>query len=241
MIERGEDDDFPPYQGESTDEFDHDWDDDGQLALADEDERLPWLEADDYEAEPGFDWRIVIYALVGLAVVVALLGGIWYATKDRADPELEPDGSTIAAPDGPYKQRPDDAGGAEVAGTGDQAFEVAEGQSTRGIIAEDDTPRPAIDVDQGEGAAPTLQATETAAAGQVYVQIGAFGSREDADAAWVSAGGRYPALSGMRHRVVEGDANGVKVFRLQAIAASRDAGEATCRSIRSAGGDCYIR
>ncbi|KLE33931.1 hypothetical protein AAW00_11940 [Aurantiacibacter luteus] len=218
------------------------WDDDGQLALADDDEQLPWLEADDYEDEGGFDWRIVVYALFGLAVVALLLGAVWYFTRDKADPELMPDGSTIEAPEEAYKERPENPGGAEVAGTGDQAFEVAEGQSTRGIIGDEGEVRPSIDRDQGEDApAPDASATATASGSEVYVQIGAFGSRADADAAWATATSRYPALSGMRHRVLEGEVNGATVFRLQAVAASRDAGEATCRSIRNAGGDCYIR
>ena len=45
----------------------------------------------------------------------------------------------------------------------------------------------------------------------------------------------------MRHRIVEAEVNGATVYRLQAIAANREAGDAACRSIRNAGGDCYIR
>jgi len=236
----GQDNDAPSFAAEE------------QLILGTEDDALPWLEADDEEEEPGFDWRLITYGVTGLAVVAALLGAIWWFTRDRADPQLVADGSTIAAPAGPYKQRPDDAGGAEVAGTGDQAFAVAEGESTRGRIASNDggsssDARPAIDTAQGEtqgragGEAQAETPAETEASGAVYVQIGAFGSRADADAAWSREAGRYSALSGMRHRVVEGDVNGAKVYRLQAIAADRAVADATCRSIRSAGGDCYIR
>ncbi|RJY09042.1 SPOR domain-containing protein [Aurantiacibacter aquimixticola] len=215
-----------------------------QLTLADEDEALPWLEADEYEEEGGFDYRLIFYAIGGLAVIAALLAAIWWFGQGRGEGERVADGSTIEAPDGPYKQRPDDPGGAEVAGTGDQAFQVAEGESTRGRVdgqdGGDSDARPSVDVaqsdaDEGQGGA------DEGPAGAVYVQIGAYGSRSDADAAWSRQAQRYSALSGMSHRVVEADVNGATVFRLQAISGSRSAAEATCRSIRDAGGDCYIR
>ena len=220
-----------------------------RLDLADDDDDLPWLDADDYEEESGFDWSLIRFAAMAVVALVVLLGLIWWLTRDRADPELVADGSTIEAPAGPYKQRPDDPGGAEVEGTGDQAFEVAEGQSTRGRIGgSDNAPRPSIDRQQetdGE-ASPAPSASPSASAssgssGAAYVQIGAFASRADAQTAWTSAVQRYSALSGMRNRIVEAEVNGATVYRLQAVAGSREAGEATCRAIRNSGGDCYLR
>ncbi len=208
-----------------------------QLALDDEDEALPWLADDgDYEDEGGFDARLIWFGLIGLLVIGALLFAAWWLLRDRADPELVADGTTIEAPDGPYKERPEDPGGREVAGTGDTAYEVAEGQSTRGRLADGETPAPGIDVAQGED-----DGEDAAPGGAAYVQIGAFTSRADADEAWVSARGRYSALSGLRSRIVEAEVNGAIVYRLQAIAPSREAGDATCRAIRNSGGDCYIR
>ncbi|QZH73881.1 MAG: SPOR domain-containing protein [Erythrobacter sp.] len=241
---------FGAYPGDRDEDLgnvaeNENWADEEQLTLAQDDDDLPWLEADDYEEEQGFDFRLIGYAVLGLAVVGALLAAIWWFTRDRADPELVADGSTIEAPEGAYKQRPDDAGGAEVRGTGDQAFAVAEGQGTRGRIASEDggdsDPQPSIDVAQADANADDDATDAAPISGAVYVQIGAYGSRADADAAWSREAGRYSVLSGMRHRVVEGDVNGAKVYRLQAIAGDRASADATCRSIRSAGGDCYIR
>ncbi len=112
-----------------------------QLALANEDEDLPWLEADDYEEEQGFDWRLITHALIGLAVLARCWRRSWWFTRDRADPELVADGSTIEAPEGAYKQRPDDAGGAEVEGTGDQALKWPRVESARGRIDSGDARR----------------------------------------------------------------------------------------------------
>lgn len=209
-----------------------------QLLLQDDDDALPWLEDDgDYEDEGGFDARLIWFALIGLLVIAVILFGAWWLLRDRPDAELVADGTTIEAPDSPYKERPEDPGGREVAGTGDTAYEVAEGQATRGMLAENaPTPAPSIDIVQGDE-----EAEESAPAGAAFVQIGAFTSRSDAQDAWVSARGRYSVLSGMRSRIVEAEVNGATVYRLQAIAPSREAGDATCRAIRNAGGDCYIR
>ena len=242
-----------PYPGdddqnlEAEDTVEESWEEEGQLSLADEDEDLPWLEADEYEEEGGFDWRLLWTALIGLLVVGAALGAIWWFNRDAPDPELVADGSTIEAPEGAYKQRPEDSGGTEVAGTGDQAFEVAEGESTRGRMAGEDADseaRPSINASQAASSAtPAASASSSSSdtAGAVYIQIGAFGSRADAESAWSTESRNHSALSGMRHRVVEGDVNGAKVYRLQAIAADRSSADATCRSIRNSGGDCYIR
>lgn len=227
-------------EGFEGEEFEGAWEEDGQLALSGEDDDLPWLEADDYEEESGFDFRLIGVALVGLLVVAALLGAGYWFTRDRPDAEMVPDGSTVAAPEGPYKERPEDGGSSQVAGTGDLAFQTAEGESTRGRIDADDGgdrgAAPSIDVAQADG-----ESTPPAASGGAYVQIGAFGSKADAEAAWSSATQRFSALSGLRHRVIEAEVNGAPVFRLQAVASDEGAANSVCRSIRNSGGDCYVR
>ena len=101
-----------------------------QLALADGEERLPWLESDDDYEQPGVDTgRVVAFAAVGLLAVVLVVGAIWWFTRDRTDEALVADGGVIEAPDAPYKTRPDDPGGRQVEGTGDTSFEVAEGET----------------------------------------------------------------------------------------------------------------
>ena len=236
MTYPGDDDDLE----HRDDAFDESWEEEEQLTLADEDEDLPWLEADEYEEEGGFDARLIVYAVLGLLVVALVLAAFWWFMRERPDPELVPDGSTIEAPEGAYKERPEDPGGAQVAGTGDQAFETAEGQSTRSRIDDGGEARPAIDREQ-RGSDTSGGNDDGDNGNAVYVQIGAFSSESDAEAGWSSAAQRYSSLSGMRHRVVEAEVNGSTVYRLQAIAGDRAGAEATCRAIRNAGGDCYIR
>lgn len=230
---------FPAGDPDDEDIVDETYEAEEELALQGEDDSLPWLEDDEYyEDEGGFDGRIIWFALIGLLVIAGILLAAWWFTKDAPDDELAADGSTIEAPEGAYKQLPEDPGGREVEGTGDTAYQVAEGESQRGMLADDtQVPRPSIDINQGEGEDGAGSESPDA----VYVQIGAFTSRSDASEAWVSASNRYSGLSGMRHRIVEAEVNGATVYRLQVIAANREAGDAACRSIRNAGGDCYIR
>lgn len=230
---------FPPGDPEDENGVDEALEAEEELALQGEDDGLPWLEDDEYyEDEGGFDTRVIWFGLIGLLVIAAILLAAWWFTRGSTDPELAADGSTIEAPEGAYKQLPEDPGGREVEGTGDTAYQVAEGESLRGMLADgEDTAQPSIDIYQGA----SYPGAESENAEAAYVQIGAFTSRADADQAWSSASGRYSALSGMRHRIIEAEVNGATVYRLQAIAANREAGDAACRSIRNAGGDCYIR
>lgn len=214
-----------------------------QLILSQPADRLPWLESDDDDGDDdGVDSsRIVAFALVGLLAVVVLVGALWWFTRDRPDPELVADGSTIEAPATPYKQRPANAGGTQVAGTGDKSFEVAEGRNVEGRIAGEDMPvvKPAIDLKQASATGAATPAP--AAVSGVGVQVGAYSSREAAEAGWQQLAGRLPPLDGRSHRVVEGTADSGSIFRLQAVAGSVAEAEALCRSLRAAGGDCQVK
>ena len=212
-----------------------------QLALADGDERLPWLESDDDYEQPGVDTgRIVGFAAVGLLAVVVLLGALWWFTSDRSDETLVADGGTIEAPDEPYRTRPDDPGGRQVEGTGETSFEVAEGKKVEGRIAGSGevpqvVPGPSIDREQaGAGDSP-------APAGAVGVQVGAYSSREAAETGWSTLAARIEALQGRNHRVVQGTADSGTIYRLQALAGTVAEAETLCRTIKSQGGDCQVK
>jgi len=217
-----------------------------QLAFADNDERLPWLESDDDYEQPGVDTgRIVAFAAVGLLAVVLILGLVWWFTGDHTDEALVADGSVIEAPDQPYRSRPDDPGGIEVAGTGETSFEVAEGQTVEGRIDDGAAPSPSIDREQADtpvvppSASPS--ASPTASGGGIGVQVGAYSSRSAAETGWSTLAGRIEALSGRSHRIVQGTADSGTIYRLQAVAGSVTEAEALCRSIKSEGGDCQVK
>lgn len=218
-----------------------DFDDDGviepeELAFAHEDERLPWLEADDEAEEPGVDSGRVIGFVIGALVLLGLvIGALWWFFRDHTDIAVVADGSTIEAPAGPYKTKPADPGGSEAVGTGNTSFAVAEGKGPEGKVASpNEVPHPSIDREQaGSGAAPV--------ASGVGVQVGAYSSRDRAEAGWSTLSTRYPALGGVSHRIVEGTVDGSPIFRLQAVAGDVKAAQILCSALQSQGGDCQVK
>ncbi|WP_126176290.1 SPOR domain-containing protein [Tsuneonella rigui] len=210
---------------------------DEQLTLADEDERLPWLESgdDDEDDVGGVDTgRIVGFAMFAALALAALVGGIWWFGQRDAAPELVADGSTIEAPVGPYKEKPANPGGKTFEGTGNLAPAVGEGKTTEGVIAEE-LPKPSIDAPKpGQTPAP-------AAAGGVGVQVGAYNSKETAEAGWQKLLSRTDKLAGVSHRVVEGKADMGTVYRLQAVAGDAAGASALCRALKGDGIDCQVK
>lgn len=245
--------DLPETEGEIVEALEAE----EQLSLTGDDDALPWLEADEDEAEPASDYRILIFGALAVLALAAILFGARHFLGTGDDRNAAPDGSTIAAEDGAYKSLPENPGGEQVAGTGDLSFEVGEGQG--GEDSAGAGASPSIDVDQ-DGAdrpsalaprAPAAAATGAAAgaaatagaarSGGVGVQVGAYSSRAAAEAGWNQLAGRFNALSGANHRIVEGTADGGTIFRLQAVSADLAGAEALCRLIRNAGGDCQVK
>ena len=206
----------------------------GQLELDNGDEQLPWLESDDDYAEEGVDTaRIVAFGLIIFVVLGLLLGGIWWWSNQNGDPSLEPDGSTIAAPEGDFRERPEDPGSRVFDGTGDVAPAVGEGQTRESVIDSTQSPRPSVD-------SATTENTTTSATG-VGVQIGAFQTRQSAERGWRVLVGQHSQLAGLQHRIVEGEAEFGTVFRLQAIAPDQAAADRLCTNLRSNGGSCQVK
>lgn len=208
-----------------------------ELELTVGDERLPWLESDDELEPPGVDTgRIAAFALLGLLGAVLVAGATWYLLRDDSGADMVADGSVIEAPDEPYRTRPEDPGGREVAGTGNASFQVAEGKQVEGQIASSPAPRPAIDLEQDDGAKPAPVAD-----GSVGVQVGAYATRSAAEAGWSTLVNRLEPLHGRSHRVVEGMADSGRIFRLQALAGNVAEAESLCAGIKAAGGDCQVK
>ena len=208
-----------------------------ELEFADEDERLPWLESGEYDDEDGGvdTGRILGFALVGLIVIAALVGGIYWFSRGGPDRAVVADGSTIAAPEAPYKERPEDPGGKTFEGTGNVAPAVGEGQTREGRLARSDPPRPSVD------ARKAGEPVETAAASGVAVQVGAYSTREGAESGWRKLAGQTDKLQGVTHRVVQGEADIGTVFRLQAMAGDAAAARALCVALKSDGIACQVK
>lgn len=217
-----------------------------RLAL-DDNEKLPWLQSDDDELDdyrPSGTGRLLAIGAAGLLLLAALIGGIWWLShRATADGGLA-DGSTIKALPGGYKVAPDDPGGKTFAGTGDSAFGVAVGQNRPARLGEQapiETPAP-LPTPAAASAAPSPAPSPTPAqTGGVGVQVGAYSSRESAEAGWQRLSGRHEALSGLHHRVVEGRADIGTVYRLQAVTGGQAEANALCSQLKAGGLPCQVK
>lgn len=204
-----------------------------ELAFADADERLPWLESDeDYAEEGGVDTgRIIGFALLALLALAVLVGLIWWIGKRGPDPELAPDGSTIQAPPGNYKEKPQNPGGQTFEGTGDIAPAVGEGKKKEGRLATDKSP-----------AAATTAATDAPAnASGPGVQVGAYSTRVSAEEGWTRLMRQTDKLNGVRHRVIEGKIDIGTVYRLQAVPGDLAAANSLCAALKTDGVACQVK
>ncbi len=208
-----------------------------ELALAEDHRSLPWLETDDYEEDEGSAGlgQMLLLGLGGLVAIGVVLGGLWY-WSNRPEGDMVADGSTIEAPPGPLKERPEDPGGKEFAGTGDVAPGVGEGQVQEGRLATIPAPPPSPSVDAAGSRAP-----EASQPSGVGIQVGAFSSRESAERGWETLTRQTDALSGVRHRVMEGQIDSGTVYRLQAVAGDAAAARALCSTLKSQGIACQVK
>lgn len=210
-----------------------------ELALDDGDQRLPWLESgDDDDDESDGGGRMFAFVAGGLVLLLALVGGIWWATHRGTGAELA-DGSVIRAPAEPYKTAPANPGGKPMAGTGDTAYAVSAGQTRPPKLASGaPTPAPTPTASAKSGAAPS--AAPAAAAGP-GVQIGAFSSQAAAEAAWTRLSAQYDALKGLHHRIASASADIGTVYRLQAVAGDAAGANALCGKLKGAGLACQVK
>ena len=225
-----------------------------ELSLSEEEEPLPWLESGDYgEADEGVDTgRIVGFVLIAALALVGLFGSIWFFSNRGGDSELIADGSTIEAPVGPVKEKPENPGGRNFAGTGDVAPAVSEGQTREGRIAEKIFPKPSINIVKPNAAKPgsiksaatkpeTAKPATTASSGGVAVQVGAYSNKAGAEKGWNALNRQTDALSGFKYRIVEGQADIGTVYRLQAVAGDAGSAKSLCDKLRADGLACQVK
>lgn len=222
-----------------------------------EDERLPWLESADYEDESRSSdtGKLVGVILIGILALALLLGALYWLTNSRTDEELVADGSTIEAPEGPFRERPEDPGGRTFEGTGNVAPAVGEGETREGRLASDD----ARSGDRGSGSragggdarsGSNAQASSrsgdrsggaSAGSGGVGVQVGAYATRDGAERGWNIISRQTDALSGVKYRIVQGQADIGTVYRLQAVPGDMAAANRLCSALKADGVACQVK
>jgi hypothetical protein len=207
----------------------------------DDNDRLPWLEtADGSDSEPNRSpMRVALVAIAGLALLAAIVGGIfWLQPRQAGGPNGT--GELIVAPKGNYKEKPLDAGGKSFEGEGDSAFAASEGQKTGAVLAV--LPAGSAAAPRPVAAKPMIPAaTNSAPANAVLVQLGAFGDSAKAEAAWTGLNKRFGFLAGVKRKIAQTNVEGGgTVFRLQAVTANSTEAQQLCAKLKVAGENCLI-
>ena len=216
------------------------------------DEALPWLEPVDDEDEPrGVSGRKMAAALLMVGLAVAIIAVTMFVMgRERGGsgpPEL------IRAEAGPYKIKPTDPGGLDVAGDSGTAFATGAGedQDSKLDVGKMDEPPPPLPPAAGEVTkpvapppppkpvpAPVVADAAPAAPGASgpTVQLGAYGSTAKAETAWRMLSSRFPAVAGMSKQIVP-YSGGV---RLRAGAASTEQAMTACAAVTAGGENCFV-
>ncbi len=215
-----------------------------------EDGELPWLAPVDDEDEPrGVSGRKMLAALLVVLVAAAIVAGtfFWLGRQDPVGigaPEL------IRAEPGPYKVKPSDPGGLDVAGESGTAFETSAGQDSDAqldlnAIAEQPVARPPKEepkrIPPGETKEPVVDKPApppekpSGGSGSV-IQLGAYKNAAQAERAWTALSSRFSSIAAMTKLIVPYSGG----FRLRAGAASPAEARRACQTLRVAGESCFV-
>jgi hypothetical protein len=189
--------------------------------------------------------------LIGLLLVL-LAGAVVAGTMfwlGRQDPAPGGAPQLIRAEPGPYKVKPSDPGGLDVAGDSETAYSTSAGEDPDAALdvrklPPEMTPLPVETPQQAAPAkkippkepAPEEAATPTAPSGPT-IQLGAYASTVKADTAWKLLSGRFPQVAALNKVIVTANVGGKAVYRLRASGSS-DQTKAACAALKAAGESC---
>lgn len=215
-----------------------------------EDSELPWLEpVDDEDGPRGVSARKMLAALMVVLLASAIVAGtfFWLGRQDPVGigaPEL------VRAQPGPYKVKPTDPGGLDVAGESGTAFETSAGQDSDAQLDLDALPeqpvaRPPKEepkrIPPGETKEPVEDKPAPApdkpsgGSGSV-IQLGAYKNAAQAERAWTALSSRFSTIAAMNKLIVPYSGG----YRLRAGAASPAEARQACQALRVAGENCFV-
>ncbi|MEO6359199.1 MAG: SPOR domain-containing protein [Sphingomicrobium sp.] len=219
---------------------------DGRTAY---DEQLPWLEAvDDEDGPRGISARkmlaLLMVVLAGAVLVAATF--FWIGQRDQGSTGAP---ALIKAESGPYKVKPSDPGGLDVAGESETAFQTSAGEdndaqldaaklapeaATKAVAVPPPAAAPAL-IEAPKPAEPAAAEPTPAASGST-IQLGAFKNSTQAERAWSALSARFPAVTGMSKMIVPYPGG----IRLRAGAASPADAKQACAAVTAGGENCFV-
>jgi len=210
-----------------------------------DDGQLPWLQAVEDEEEPrGVSARKRLAALLVVLIAGVLVAGtfFWLGRRDAGvsgPPEL------IKAQPGPYKVKPPNPGGLDVAGESQTAFETSAGEDRdsqldlnavpEAPVEKPSPPPPKPPAEAAKPAAPEPAPASTGGSGSV-IQLGAFANQAQAERAWSALSARFPSIAAMSKMIVPFSGG----IRLRAGAASSADAKQACQTLKAAGENCFV-
>jgi hypothetical protein len=213
-----------------------------------DDGQLPWLQAVEDEDEPtGLSARKMLAALavVLLAGLLVAATFFWLGRRDtvvNGPPEL------IKAEPGPYKVKPPNPGGLDIAGESETAFETSAGEDKdaqldlskvpEAPVAKPPKVEPQPAPAPGFSQAPKPAEAPPAAMGPKgsTIQLGAFANQAQAERAWTALSARFPAIGSMGKLIIPFTGG----IRLRATAASPAEAKQACQALKAAGENCFV-
>lgn len=217
-----------------------------------DDSQLPWLEAvEDEDGPRGFSSRKMLAALVVVFAAVAIVAATFFYLG-RKDPVGIGAPELIRADPGPYKVKPVDPGGLDVAGESETAFQTSAGEDSDAqldlnALPEEAVARPPKEepkrIPPNETKEPVVEkpapapapARPSGPAGSV-IQLGAYKNAAQAERAWTALSTRFPTVKAMTKLVVP-FAGG---YRLRAGAPSPADAKQACQALKVAGESCFV-
>jgi hypothetical protein len=183
------------------------------------------------------------------ALLVVLTAGVlvagtffWLGRQDAGvggPPEL------IKADPRPYKVKPPNPGGLDVAGESQTAFETSAGEDRdsqldlnavpEAPVEKPAPPPPKPPAEAAKPAAPEPAPAPTGGSGSV-IQLGAFANQAQAERAWSALSARFPSIAAMSKMIVPFSGG----IRLRAGAASSADAKQACQTLKAAGENCFV-
>jgi hypothetical protein len=218
-----------------------------------DDQSLPWLEAVENEDGPrAISARKMLVALLLVLLAVAIVAGTMF-WLGRQDPALTGAPELIRAEPGPYKVKPTNPGGLDVAGESETAYSTSAGEDPDAALdvrklppemaqppAEPAVPAPPPKkIPPNETKEPAPDGAAPAAPSGPTIQLGAYASTIKADTAWKLLSGRFPQVAALQKSVVTATVGGKSIVRLRAVGSSEQT-RAACAALRAAGESCLV-
>jgi hypothetical protein len=209
--------------------------------------QLPWLQAVEDEEEPrGVSARKMVAALGVVLLAVLIVGAtfFWLGGRNRAvegPPEL------IEAPPGPYKVKPENPGGLDVAGESETAFQTSAGEDSdaqldlskvpEAPVAKPAAPKPGFSTEVKPAPKEVTPEPQppTVARGSV-IQLGAFANQAQAERAWTALSARFPSIGSMGKLIIPFPGG----IRLRATAGTPAEAKQACQALKAAGENCFV-